>query len=379
MRNYNLPLILGLAVLSVSAIWFADCATFPTGDSQPIELSPREADEVIVRLKKLMDAYADLIRRTDVTREMVSNFSTTRHRQRRSMDTELTENSDLLSECCDQGRTASVSGMPGYPGHQGEKGFPGERGPMGEPGDTGFMTGLKGDIGEPGPAGDPGVDGQKGEKGDPGTTGPQGTRGAPGDPGSKGESSQSSGVSHSTYIRWGRKDCPGDAELVYEGYAAGASYNEKGGGASYLCLPKNPQYMYSSSRSDSRHRARVHGAEYEIVDFPPYNGMDNGDVPCVVCLLTGRESVITQPARYDCPSGWTQEYEGYLMSSHRSYYRSQWVCVDENAELTTQASLENIDGALFYPVEGHCWNSVTGLPCTSYTTGHELTCSVCSR
>ena len=46
------------------------------------------------------------------------------------------------------------------------------------------------------------------------------------------------------YTRWGRTSCPNDtgAELVYEGITGG-SFWDHGGGANYVCLPKDPQYM----------------------------------------------------------------------------------------------------------------------------------------
>ncbi|XP_063409121.1 uncharacterized protein LOC134692593 [Mytilus trossulus] len=46
--------------------------------------------------------------------------------------------------------------------------------------------------------------------------------------------------SGNTYTRWGKTSCPSTAALVYEGYAAGNAKNEKGGGANFLCLPKDP-------------------------------------------------------------------------------------------------------------------------------------------
>ncbi|XP_071830073.1 uncharacterized protein [Apostichopus japonicus] len=369
MNQILLASLFGIVLCSISS--FAD--PIQTKESQVLEFPENDAedtDEVLRRLKMLKDHYSDLLRRSDDTRKILDDISKQSQRRKRDVDV----NPDV--RCCDESRTMRIPGRRGADGHVGEKGMPGERGPMGDPG----QMGTTGSPGEPGEHGMPGDKGSNGTTGSPGETGSMGNTGLPGPrglPGIKGDPSNA-GTVHSTYIRWGRKDCRGDTELVYEGYAAGAAYNEKGGGADYLCLPKDPQFLHTVPGTTSSWRARIHGAEYEVNSFDPFNGMDNGDVPCAVCLVNGRSSVLMQPARYTCPHGWTYEYSGYLMASHHGYYRTKWVCVDENAQLTTQESLSNLDGALFYPVVSECHSSVTGLPCTEYGSNNELTCSVCT-
>ena len=50
------------------------------------------------------------------------------------------------------------------------------------------------------------------------------------------------------------------------------------------------------------------------------------DAPCAVCYIESRGS----------HSGWTLEYKGYLMSAHHGHKgRTQFICVDGNAEGTT--------------------------------------------
>ena len=81
------------------------------------------------------------------------------------------------------------------------------------------------------------------------------------------------------------------------------------------------------------------------------------------------------PARNDCPSGWTEEYDGYLMAEYYSHGRqSDYICVDENAEYV-HGTRANRDGALLYPVEARCGS----LPCRPYVSGRELTCAVCTK
>jgi hypothetical protein len=82
------------------------------------------------------------------------------------------------------------------------------------------------------------------------------------------------------------------------------------------------------------------------------------------------------PARNVCPSGWNLEYKGYLMSAYygNNNGRTQFICVDGNAEGTT-GSQSSQDGAVLYFVESICGS----LPCPPYATGKELTCVVCTK
>ena len=49
------------------------------------------------------------------------------------------------------------------------------------------------------------------------------------------------------------------------------------------------------------------------------------------------------PAKYTCPSGWTREYFGYLMSECNNHYRSQFSCVDFSLKAAVE-SHANHDG-----------------------------------
>ena len=72
-----------------------------------------------------------------------------------------------------------------------------------------------------------------------------------------------------------------------------------------------------------------YSAEYQIYDFPPYEGKYDYDVPCAVCNTINRGKVMMIPARMSCPSGWTIEYYGYLMSDDYDLPTSrEFVCVD---------------------------------------------------
>ena len=56
------------------------------------------------------------------------------------------------------------------------------------------------------------------------------------------------------------------------------------------------------------------------------------------------------PRRYTCPSGWTREYYGYLMSEHHTHHRSTFECIDVAPEHIAGDHV-NENGALFYHIE----------------------------
>ena len=120
----------------------------------------------------------------------------------------------------------------------------------------------------------------------------------------------------------------------------------------------------------------MYRAEYEVGSFNPFtNNLYNHDAPCVVCYVKSRVSLLMMPARNDCPSGWTEEYHGYLMTERSTHKSSQdYICVDREAEYIP-GSQANDDDALLYLVEGVC----DSLPCLPYVGGRELTCAVCTK
>ncbi|XP_072024676.1 uncharacterized protein [Amphiura filiformis] len=250
-------------------------------------------------------------------------------------------------------------GTPGPPGQDGRDGNDGRDGRDGEDGDAGLP-------GIPGAAGSDGLRGLAGSPGPAGLTGRAGARGPPGPPGSSG----------SLYIRWGRDDCRYTASLVYAGLAGGKWYDHGGSGSNYLCLPKIPEYDNYQSGTQSN-RGLVYSAEYWTADFSPLSSKHDHDVPCAVCEVNSRGKILMIPAKKSCPSGWTKEYNGYLMSEH--YNRgspTEFVCVDRYPELVP-GSAQNKDGVLFYAVEVRC--NYGNLPCSPYVNGRELTCVVCTK
>ena len=175
-----------------------------------------------------------------------------------------------------------------------------------------------------------------------------------------------------TYTRWGNSSCPNVAgtDLVYSGRAGGTHYTHIGGAANYLCMPLDPEYTlpYVASVRDANY---VYGVEYE----GPIQGTREHNVPCAVCAVSTREMVLMIPAKTSCPTSWTREYYGYLMSGHRGHDgRFMYTCVDRGQE-SLPGSHANDNGALFYHVEANC----NGMACPPYDPQKELTCVVCTK
>ena len=161
--------------------------------------------------------------------------------------------------------------------------------------------------------------------------------------------------------------------LLYSGIVGGSYYGHIGGGGEYVCLPNNPKY--DKYQDGYQSVSYMYGTEYEIGFNPFKNKLHNHDVPCAVCYVKSRATQLMIPARNDCPSGWNEEYHGYLMADHHTHKHStSFICIDGEAEFV-HGSHANRNGALLYLVEGQCGS----LPCLPYVAGRELTCSVCTK
>ncbi|XP_076077388.1 short-chain collagen C4-like isoform X1 [Mytilus galloprovincialis] len=177
--------------------------------------------------------------------------------------------------------------------------------------------------------------------------------------------------SGATYVRWGRKECPGNnTELVYSGYAAGGYYNEEGSAAEYICLSPDPNL--GATWSDS-HYGSIYGAEYESDGFG--GGLWNDDVPCAVCRSTTASHTLMIAAKNQCYDGWSTEYVGELAGGHHLHKAaSSFVCVDKNPDEIIGGEAGQ-DGKLFYPIKTVCGS----LKCPPYHNNRLLPCVVCSR
>ena len=240
---------------------------------------------------------------------------------------------------------------------------------------TNGQKGIKGERGEPGILGQPGS-GAPGIDGHDGTIGQKGDKGGRGESGMVGPPGPVSGGA--TYTRcMGRTSCPNTAgtSLVYSGRAGKSWYSHKGGGGNYQCLPNNPEYGGPGQYAKGvQGHAPIYGVEYQIDRGSPLPVQHNHNVPCAVCHVSTRAAVLMIPAWRHCPSQWTLEYTGYLMTEGYGHGKATYECVDKDAE-SIPGSHADTNGGMFHHVEANC----NGLPCPPYDPQKELTCAVCTK
>ena len=175
-----------------------------------------------------------------------------------------------------------------------------------------------------------------------------------------------------SYTRWGHKQCRDGAELVYSGYAGGSEHREHGGGANLLCMPITG--VGHLSHQNPGHYSYVYGSEYQTHNRIMHN--HDWNVPCAVCYVPDKSTKLQVPGMTSCPSSWTQEYKGYLMTDNRGHPRNAvYECIDEAGQ-KIPGSNRNTDGALLYFVMPKCDR---GMPCGPYHPNIAITCSICTR
>ena len=72
----------------------------------------------------------------------------------------------------------------------------------------------------------------------------------------------------------------------------------QGRGANYLCLPNDPSYLQFRSRSGSYDL--LYGTEYET-SSGPLSALQDHNVPCAVCYVSTRGTVLTIPCKDHLP------------------------------------------------------------------------------
>ena len=208
-----------------------------------------------------------------------------------------------------------------------------------------------------------------GEKGGRGNAGVRGSRGEPGLLGPP--------AGGAVYTRWGRTTCPTDqgTQLLYAGRAGAAHWQHKGGATNYLCLPSNPDYLQYESGVQGF--GLISGVEYWYAGFQTLSSLNNHNVPCAVCYVTTRSVLVMIPAKTQCPTDWTLEYVGYVMSGYNTNHegRNMYECVDNDPESIPGLNDHRNPAGFLELVEPHC----NGFSCPLYDEEKELTCVVCTR
>ena len=113
----------------------------------------------------------------------------------------------------------------------------------------------------------------------------------------------------------------------------------------------------------------MYGSEYRNPPGPATNGYN---VPCAVCEAP-RCAVFTVPGTDVCPPGWIPEYTGWLAAERSTHQRTEFVCVDKDAQNIGSSGSQN--GALFFSAQTRCGS----LPCPPYEDAKDLSCAVCSK
>ena len=83
-------------------------------------------------------------------------------------------------------------------------------------------------------------------------------------------------------------------------------------------------------RASTQNHANLVPTEYEL--SVTYNGHQH-NTPCAVCKTTRTDNLM-MPARTSCYSGWTFEYQGYLVTEHENLAHStEFICMDKDYDL----------------------------------------------
>ena len=109
--------------------------------------------------------------------------------------------------------------------------------------------------------------------------------------------------------------------------------------------------------------------------MPSLSSVNNHNVPCAVCYVATRSVSLMIPAKTQCPTLWTLEYIGYLMTERLNHHRTMYECVDKDPESVPGLNAFSDPRAIFHLVEPYC----NGLSCPPYDDDKELTCVVCTR
>ena len=191
---------------------------------------------------------------------------------------------------------------------------------------------------------------------------------------------RASKLQRTTYTRWGRTTCPGNgSESVYDGFAGGSHYSHKGGASSMLCLPKDPDWEAGKTTDkEDPNVGFIFGAEYQDGEgrSDQLFGESHYDrnVPCVVCDVAQRATVLMITGKSKCYPGWTLEYAGFLMSGYHSHGATDYYCVDKDPE-NLPGGTNNDNGYILYFVEARCGS----LRCPPYVSEREFLCVVSTK
>ena len=139
-------------------------------------------------------------------------------------------------------------------------------------------------------------------------------------------------------------------------------------------MPDDPDHLQYTSgvRGDSY----IGPVEYWYAQLPSLSSVNYHNVPCAVFYVATRCVSVMIPAKTQCPTHWTLEYIGYLMSEYQNRDgRTMYECVDKDPESVPGLDGQSDPRTFLFLVEPYC----NGFPCPPYDAQKELTCVVCTR
>ena len=160
--------------------------------------------------------------------------------------------------------------------------------------------------------------------------------------------------------------------FVIQGICGGGDFQEKGGATEYICLPHDPEFIPDSELTMLQgYAGHMYGGRVRV--FIYYSENDD-KVPCSVCHVSAATTIMI-PAKTTCPSGWSVQYHGFLISGHYDHAAaSQFICLNQHPEYF-EGRRSNLNGKLIYGVRTVCGS----LPCPPYENNRLLPCVVCSQ
>ncbi len=190
-------------------------------------------------------------------------------------------------------------------------------------------------------------------------------------------------ASNSTiFTSWGRNTCPATSTLVYAGFVTGGHYNESGSGANTLCLSGSPSWTAGTYSDADQNGGRLYGTEFEVGGYgvATYGGIASAsmmqyDAVCAVCIVSNASNTLVHWGSTACPATWTLHYWGYVVSTHYTQRRGEFVCMINNP--MQSGSTTDSNGDLWYPTETEMPGSLNAG--NGYTANREVTCAVCTK
>jgi len=156
-----------------------------------------------------------------------------------------------------------------------------------------------------------------------------------------------------TYTRWGADSCPTGHKMLYDGFIGQGRYNRKGGGTTYECMARGPEYTFDEGRNNAGNN-QIHAVDYwtsQAGSSGKFKKMNYRDAACAVCEVPTSKS-FTLTGSMKCPDGYDVAYKGLIMATKSSdAHLGEHICVDEDPKMTIGGSASNGGGGRLHPVE----------------------------